>query len=147
MRWIASLTALGFFCAVGGVPAWAAEEMILNDVSPPDYNAYGWTFTGLTLFTLGYGIYAYTKSQDELDQADKNYKLYKNAGTTSSALKYRGKTEDHRDEARNYETRANAAIVLTLVFGLTAFYSFHTDLGPHMSLTSTLDGAVFTWHF
>ena len=147
MRWIASLMALGFFCAASGAPVWAAEEMMLNDVSPPDYSAYGRTFTGLTLLSLGYGIYAYSKSQDELDQADKNYKLYKNADTTASALRYRGKTEDHHDAAKNYETRANAAIALTLVFGLTAYYSFHTDLGPDLSLTTSLGGAVLTWRF
>jgi hypothetical protein len=147
MRWIASLTAIGFLCAVSGAPLRAAEGMYLADVSPPNYNAYGWTFTGLTLLSLGYGVYAYGKSQDELDQADKNYKLYKSAKTTESALKYRNKTEDHHDEAKNYETRANTAIALTLVFGLTAIYSFDTDLGPNMSLTSSLGGAVFTWRF
>jgi hypothetical protein len=147
MRWTAILTALGFLCGVCGAPALAAEGMMLNDDSPPNYSAYGWTFTGLTLLSLGYGVYAYNKSQDELDQADKDYKLYKNATTTSAALKYRAKTEDHRDEAKNYETRANVAIWMTVIFGLTAVYSFGPEMGPHMSLMSSLNGPVFIWRF
>jgi hypothetical protein len=146
MRGIAAVAAAAFAVFAAGAPA-RADDMMLNDTSPPPYEAYAWTFAGLALLALGYGVYAYGQSQDELDEADKNYDRYRAADTESDALAYRDRTEEHRKDARDFETRANVAAALTVVFALTAYYSFNPGTGPELSLSATLDGPVFIWRF
>ena len=117
------------------------------EIGPSGMTGVGLTFTGFTLVTLGYTVYYYNLSQDELDKADKNYKQYKAAGTTADALFYRDKVRKHRNSARTAETRANLGIALTLVFALTAFYSFSPDSAPDISITATPNGPLLEWRF
>ena len=147
MRWIAMVAAAALLAGFAGFPVRAADDMLLHDQSEPNLRAYGWTFSGLALLTLGYGVYAYNKSQDELDKADKQYLLYRDATTEANALKYRKLTERHHDQAKIFEARANGALALTIIFGLTATYSFSPESAPDLSLSTTWQGPVLTWRF
>lgn len=109
--------------------------------------ATGLSFTALTLLSLGYAVYSYNLAQDELDKADKDYEAYQDATTEEDAVELHGKVEDHHDKAKTAETRANIAIALTLVFALTAFYSFSPDSAPNFSVTATTQGPVLEWRF
>ena len=152
LRWLsrgaALATALALLTSLCGAPALAGDLMLEDaEIGPSGMTGVGWSFTGLTLVSLGFSVYYYNQSQDELDKADKNYKQYKAADTTADALFYRDKVQKHRSSARTAETRANLGIALTLVFALTAFYSFSPDSAPDISITATLNGPMLEWRF
>ena len=149
LRAVAFLTLIALGTAALA-PAARARELMLDSPAEPSegtLTAYGWTFTTLTLVALGYGVLAYSESQDEQDEADKNYDQYQAADTTADALYYRQRVERHQDKAQSAETRANIAIALTLVFALTAFYSFSPDSAPNLSVTANLNGPMLVWRF
>lgn len=118
---------------LGGSPAWA-DDMILNDTSDPSYTAYGWTFLGLTLVSAAIASQSITDSQDSLDKANASFKQYKAATTEEDATAFRDQTEKHHEDAQTAEVRANLALLLTIVFGATSYFSFSPDSGPVLSV-------------
>lgn len=128
----------------------SAREMMLDEpaeMSRGGEIATGWVFTGLTLLSIGYAAYSYQQSQDELDDADKAYDDYRNAESEADANALHRDVEDHHDKAKAAETRANIAIALTLVFAVTAFFSFSPDSAPNLSLKATTRGPLLEWRF
>jgi hypothetical protein len=149
-RRAAALLTLIAFCAAAAPSGALARDMMLDsgtEMSPGGLQATGWTFTALTLLSLGYAAYSYNVTQDELDKADENYEDYQNASTESDAVSSRSKVESHHDKAKSAETRTNIAIALSLIFAVTAFYSFSPDSAPNISVTATTRGPIFEWRF
>jgi hypothetical protein len=144
---LVTLLLLGFYLFA---PAAQARDLLLyqdTEPGPEALRAYGWTFATLTLVSLGYAALAYTESQNELDDAESNYKKYKAATTTDDALLYRARVVKHHDDAEAAETRANIALTLAAVFALTAYFSFSPEALPSLSVTASLEGPVLEWRF
>ncbi len=132
--------------ALSGAPAWA-NDMMLDDESDPSYTAYGWTFLGLTLVSAAIAAQSITDSQDSLDKANKSFKQYKGSTTEADATNYRNETEKHHEDAKTAEVRANLALLLTIVFGATSFYSFSPGSGPDLSLQPTSTSLIWRVRF
>jgi hypothetical protein len=148
-RLAALVTAWAFAAAL--VPNAAfARDMYLDsgeEMSETGLTITGWSFTGLTLLSLGYAAYSYQVSQDELDEADKAYDDYQSATTEEDANRLHAKVDSHHDKAKAAETRTNIAIALTIIFATTAFFSFSPESAPNISVTATTRGPRFEWRF
>ena len=140
------VAALLFFAAAIASPLQAADLM-LDDTSPPPYAAFGWSFFGLTVVSLAVAAQEYNASQEALDKADKNYKLYKVATTEADALYYRARTEKFHNRAKTAEGRANLGLVLGVIFAVTTYYSFWPEDISAPSLEVSLDGINWRMRF
>ncbi len=140
-----ALTAL-VLALILGRPA-LAREMMLEGEPSRDFSDYGWTFLILTGTSLLYGINSYNGSQDSLDDAEANYQLYLNAGTSDAATAYRAATNNSLNDARTEETRANIALYLTILFGLTSYYSFNPEALPENTLFVGHNSIIFRTTF
>lgn len=140
------LLALGAALLAPG-PARADEELLLERTAEPPYQAYGWTFLGLSLVSLAVGVDQYNAREDELDAADEAFDRYRAAGTAEAAVFWRQKTRKHLDQAQVAETRVNLAIALVVLFGLTSYYSFDPESGQAPSVLPRHDGVALRVKF
>ena len=124
-----------------------AAELMLEEKPSGDFSGFGWTFLVLTGTTLLYGIQTYNDSKDSLDEAEANYQLYLTAGTSTDATFYRAATSDRLNNARTDETRANIALYLTILFGLTTYYSFNPEALPENTLFVGHNSIIFRTTF
>lgn len=126
LLWMALVALLLFLQA----PA-LGRGLMLNEEARTDFSSYGWTFYGISgaLFLLG--VQSYSASQDALATADANYALYvaDNTDTVAQAA-----AEGFLSSAQAEETRANAAFFLSVLFGLTGYYSFHPEDLPETTI-------------
>ncbi|MEE8395787.1 MAG: hypothetical protein V3S29_07000, partial [bacterium] len=105
--------------------------LMLNEEARTDFSSYGWTFYGLSAAMLLLASQSYTASQEALATADANYALYvaDNADTVAQAA-----AEGFLSSAQAEETKANAALFLSVLFGLTGYYSFHPEDLPETTI-------------
>ncbi len=129
-----------------GRPA-LAREMMLEDEPSREFSDYGWTFLVLAGSSLLYGINSYNSSRDSLDEAKANYQLYLGAGTSDAVTAYRAATNDSLNDARTEETRANIALYLTILFGVTSYYSFNPEDLPDNTLFVGHNSIIFRTTF
>ena len=131
---------------VGGSPA-LGQQLMLEEEPPTEFTGTGWTFLVLTLATLSYGLKVRADSKDDLSRADTTFAQYLAAGTPAQATTLRAATDDALNDARANEKRANVAFALTILFGLTAYFSFLPDHMPDASLVVTPQGMLYTYRF
>ena len=129
--WPAAALALAML--VAGPSAARAEEMLLKQEPWRSGPALGWTFAGLTIVSLAVASNGYSESRTALRQADSAYTQYRSATNTTDALYYRDQTEHFHNRAKSYESTANAAGWLAVVFALTSYYSFSGAPSPAWS--------------
>lgn len=123
------------------------SELMLEREPRTDFTVYGWTFLLLTLGTLAYGVKSYDDSQDDLDKAEANFVSYQAAGTASDAATFRAATDENLNDARANEERVNLALFLTIVFGLTSWYSFNAEDLPDSGLALSHNAIIFRHRF
>jgi hypothetical protein len=105
------------------VPARGAD-MLLMEEPRKDFTWYGVLFLGLSVASFAVASNDYKESSDAMKKADSAYSLYKAATTSSDADLYHRKTRKLHRAAAGYESTANAAVLLGVIFGLTGVYSF-----------------------
>ena len=131
---------------LGGSPA-LGQQLMLEEEPPTEFTGTGWTFLVLSLATLSYGLKVLADSDDDLDRAEAKYTQYLAAGTGPQATTLRAATNDALNDARANEKRANVAFALTILFGLTSYFSFLPDHMPDASLVMTPQGMLYTYRF
>ncbi|MCZ6533677.1 MAG: hypothetical protein O7A08_12020 [SAR324 cluster bacterium] len=135
------------FLLTGGGSAWG-QMMLLEEEASKDHSGAGVTFLLLSVVTLAYGLKSFNDSQDDLDRAEASFvqhEAVRVAGGDTSAL--RAATSDALNDARVNEDRANAAVFLTILFGLTSYYSFYPEDLPDVSLAATPGGILYRYRF
>ncbi|MCZ6559244.1 MAG: hypothetical protein O7A69_15940 [SAR324 cluster bacterium] len=130
------------FLLTGGGSAWG-QMMLLEEEASKDHSGAGVTFLLLSVVTLAYGLKSFNDSQDDLDRADASFAQYQAAPTTALQVA----TSDALNDARVNEDRANAAVFLTILFGLTSYYSFYPEDLPDVSLAATPGGILYRYRF
>ena len=127
---------------LAATPVWAASDDLLVERDGPwvSYDALGWSFLGLSAASLAVAVNGYQESQAALDKARDAYDNYEVATTEADALHWRDETEKFHDRAKAFESTANTALFLTVLFGFTSYYSFSPEdepSGPTVTVTAT----------
>ncbi len=132
----------------GSTVALAQGSGLMLEQEPrKDFTGFGWTFLLLTAATLALGVKAKADSDDDLERAETSFANYQNATTSGDAATFRATTDSALNDARANEGRANLALFLTFVFGLTAWYSFNPEDLPDNSLAVTHNAIIFQHRF
>ena len=133
---------------LGNSAAFAQEsKLILEEEPRTDFTVYGWTFLLLSLGTFAYGASVYSDSQDDIDKADANFAGYESATTQEDATAYRTAANEDLNNARAKEGRANLALWLGIIFGLTSWYSFNAEDLPETGLALTGNSIILRHRF
>ncbi|MEE8395089.1 MAG: hypothetical protein V3S29_03475, partial [bacterium] len=125
LLWMALVALLLF----GQAPA-LGRGLMLNEEARTDFSSYGWTFYGLSAAMLLLASQSYTASQDALATANANYVSYQATPTTDLQTL----AEAFLSSAQAEETKANAALFLSVLFGVTGYYSFHPEDLPETTI-------------
>lgn len=107
-----------------------AKGLMLDEEPRTDFTSYGWTFYGLSAAMLLLASQSYTASQDALATANANYVSYQATPTTDLQTL----AEAFLSSAQAEETKANAALFLSVLFGVTGYYSFHPEDLPETTI-------------
>ena len=131
----------------GGSALAQGRRLMLDEEPSRTFNGLGWTFLFLSVATLAYGAKVLGDSDDDLDRADQSFTAYQSAGSASQATSLRTATNSALNDARTNEERANVALFLAVLFGITSYYSFNPEDLPDNSLTVTRSGILFSHRF
>ncbi len=123
-----------------------ADELMLMDEQRPDTSGYGWLFAGLTLVAFGVAANGYQETQDNIHKAKNAYSSYLIATNAGDALYYRDLTNTYSHRAQAYESTANAALALGLIFAVTTVAIFRSDRDTTPILLSDR-GVQWTYRF
>ncbi len=104
-------------------PARAGDLLLLEEPRK-DFTWYGVLFLGLSAASFAVASNGYKESTRSMDDADAAYSKYKLAATPNDADRFHRQTAHFHRAAVGYESTANAAVLLGVVFGLTGIYSF-----------------------
>ena len=107
-----------------------AKGLMLDEEPRTDFTSYGWTFYGLSAAMLVLASQSYTASQDALATANANYVSYQATPTADLQTL----AEAFLSSAQAEETKANAALFLSVLFGVTGYYSFHPEDLPETTI-------------
>jgi hypothetical protein len=129
-----------------GRPALGGE-MMLREPPRETFTGYGWTFLFLSVATLAYGSQALSDSKDSLDKADASYQQYLAATDPNEITNQRIATNGFLNDARADEKRANVALYLGILFGLTSYYSFFPEHGPQAPIVIGHNGIIIRHRF
>lgn len=133
---------------LGNSMAFGQESSLMLEEEPrTDFSVFGWTFLVLSLGTLAYGAKVYDDSQDDLDKADANFVSYQAASSSNEATTFRNAVSENLNDARANEDRANLALFLAFVFGLTSWYSFNAEDLPEGGLAMTSNSIILRHRF
>ena len=133
---------------LGNSIAFGQESSLMLEQEPrTDFSVYGWTFLLLSLGTLAYGAKVYGDSQDDQDTAEVNYASYQAATSSSEATTFRDAVSENLNDARANENRANLALYMAFVFGLTSWYSFNAEDLPDARLAVTTNSIILRHRF
>jgi hypothetical protein len=121
MKWIVSLLALAIALAVA-TPARA--ELMLTDEPRKDFRWYGVLFLGLSAVSFNVAAHDFRESEKARNKADDSFALYQASTTATDADHYHRQTSHYHRQAVGFESTANAAVVIGIIFGLTGVYSF-----------------------
>lgn len=111
-----------------------AQNLMLKEEPRTDFDSFGWTFLILSGTMFLYGVNAFNNSRDSLDEAKARYQVYLDAGAEADFTQLRANVKNSLNEARVDEKRANIALYLTILFGITSYYSFHPEDLPDTSI-------------
>jgi hypothetical protein len=144
-----TLSVLVILLLVSASTAAFAQDsgMMLAQEPRKDFTGFGWTFLLLTAATLAYGVKAKADSDDDLERAEVNFTSYQNATTPTELTAFRTAANSALNDARANEERANLALFMTFVFGLTAWYSFNPEDLSDNSLAVTHNAIIFQHRF
>jgi hypothetical protein len=143
--WPAAALALAILLALPS--ATRAEEMLLKQEPWRSGVGLGLTFAGLSIASLAVAVNGRNESRAALAQADTAYGKYRSATTTADALYYRDQTEHYHNRAKSFESTANAAGWLAVVFAFTSYYAFNPERLPNWSLLAAVDGVAIERRF
>jgi hypothetical protein len=119
---------------------------MLLDEPRTSYKWYGVLALGLSIGSFNVARNGYQESADALDKADAAYKRYKAAATADDATKYHNLTVHYRREAVAFESTANAAVFLGVIFAATGVWSFFAD-GDKTPLLISYDRVGLQYRF
>ncbi len=112
------------------LPAWSgaarAADMMLMEESHPEANRYAWMWIGLSLISFGVAANDYDESQTNIKQAKAAYAKYRVSASQPDALVWREQTTTLSHRAQSYESTANAAIGLGVLFAIAAIATFRS---------------------
>ena len=146
MRAVSILMVVSFL--LGSSMAFGRESsLILEQEERTEFSGFGWTFLFLSLGTVAYGVKAYGDSQDDLDKAELNYASYQTASSDTDATTFRNAVNENLNDARANENRANLALFIGFIFGLTSWYSFNADELPEAGLAFTQNSVIIRHRF
>jgi hypothetical protein len=115
------------------LPVWSgaarAAEMMLMEESHPDSNRYAWLWLGLGLISFGVAANDYDESQSNIKKAKSAYTNYQASKSQADALAWRDQTTTFSHRAQSYESTANAAIGIGVLFIVAAIATFRST-GP-----------------
>lgn len=132
------LALLALTIAVSLAPLGSASAATsLREPDKPNYEAYGWTFLGLSVVSLAVGFNALSQRNENLDKAEASFKKYKVATDPSTVAQLRRETSRTHNAAKAWESTANVGLLLGVVFAATSYGSFTIDPNEpsFMSLT------------
>lgn len=133
---------------LGNAMAFGREPNLILEQEPrTDFTVFGWTFLVLTLGTLAYGAKVYDDSQDDLDKAELNFASYQAAASDTEATTFRNAVSENLNDARANENRANLALFMAFMFGLTSWYSFNAEDLPDTGLALTTNSIILRHRF
>lgn len=133
---------------LGNSMAFGRESSLILEQEPrTDFTAFGWTFLLLSLGTLAYGAKVYGDSQDDLDKAELNFASYQVATSDTEATTFRDAVSENLNDARANENRANLALFMAFMFGLTSWYSFNAEDLPDAGLALTTNSIILRHRF
>jgi len=138
--------ALGIVALAGSRPALAGELLRATD-DPVNHTAVGWTMVGLSLASFAVAANGVQESQDALDEADRAYAQYQAATIATDATRYRNEVNKWHRRARAFESTANGAAFLGVVFALTAYYSFVPEQLPQSPFLVTANSVGLRYRF
>lgn len=115
------------------LPVWSgtarAADLMLMEESRSDSNRYAWAWLGLSLVSFGVAANDYDESQTNIKKAKTAYANYLSAKTQADALAWRDQTTTLSHRAQAYESTANAAIGIGVLFVIAAIATFRSS-GP-----------------
>lgn len=115
------------------LPVWSgtarAADLMLMEESHPDSNRYAWMWLGLSLVSFAVAANDYDESQTNIKKAKDAYANYRASSSQTDALAWRDQTTTLSHRAQAYESTANAAIGLGVLFVIGAIATFRSS-GP-----------------
>jgi len=134
LRWLSAAMAL--LLMVGPAGSAMAESMLRERQDTFGAGA-GWTFLLLSAGAFAVASNGISERDKWLAEADDSYDAYEAATDAAVVKELRQDTQRYLDRAKAYESTANAALVLGVLFALTSYASFTNEPRESPILVST----------
>lgn len=131
---------------IASLATTAAAGTSLRGPTDTSGSGTGWTFLLLSGIAFAVAANGISERDEELEGAETRHDEYNKATTSAEAASLRGKTNRHLDRAKSFESTANAALTLGVLFLLTSYASFTNEAREGPILISHR-GIAFRYRF
>lgn len=121
LRWLSAAMAVLLMLGPAGT---AMAEPMLRERQDSFGAGAGWTFLLLSAGAFAVAANGISERDKWLGEAEDSHDAYEAAADAATVKELRQDTQRYLDRARAYESTANAALVLGVLFALTSYASF-----------------------